>query len=133
VKLSVLIPCYNKQSAIETVGEAVRSASIEVQDVDLEYDPRAYSILLSLILGDRADVIFCLCFLSSRPYRLVYFWHMVDNKMLTLLSNMFTDLNVTDMKTCYKVFRCETPPGILRRKYFWHRAQSLDALHFFSL
>lgn len=78
-----------------------------VQDADLEYDPREYPILIAPILEDRADVVLGSRFASGRPHRVVYFWHMVGNRFLTLLSNMFTNLNLSDMETCYKVFRRE--------------------------
>jgi glycosyltransferase involved in cell wall biosynthesis len=77
---------------------------ILVQDADLEYDPADYPTLLRPILDDQADVVFGSRFLGG-PHRVLYFWHSVGNLVLTTLSNMFTDLNLTDMETCYKVFR----------------------------
>jgi len=93
----------------ETTGEIVL-----VQDADLEYDPRDYSKLLEPILDGRADVVFGSRFLGG-PQRVHYFWHYVANKFLTLLSDIFTNLKITDMETCYKVFRKEVLQGIQLR------------------
>jgi glycosyltransferase involved in cell wall biosynthesis len=82
-----------------------------VQDADLEYDPAEYPRLIEPILHDRADVVFGSRFIGER-HRVLYFWHAVANKVLTTLSNMFTNLNLTDMETCYKVFRREVLAGI---------------------
>jgi len=90
----------------ETTGDLVL-----VQDADLEYDPVDYPKLLEPLLDGRADVVYGSRFLSG-PQRVQYFWHYVGNKVLTLLSDMFTNLNLTDMETCYKVFRREVLTGI---------------------
>jgi glycosyltransferase involved in cell wall biosynthesis len=90
----------------QAVGDVV-----VVQDADLEYDPAEYPRLIQPILDDRADVVYGSRFIGH-THRVLYFWHSVANKMLTLLSNMFTDLNLTDMETCYKVFRREVLQGI---------------------
>jgi glycosyltransferase involved in cell wall biosynthesis len=80
---------------------------VVVQDADLEYDPTEYATLLGPLVDGQADVVFGSRFLSGRPHRVLYFWHSLGNKALTLMSNAFTDLNLTDMETCYKVFRKE--------------------------
>ena len=85
---------------------------VVVQDADLEYDPAEYSEILVPLLDGRADVVFGSRFLAGRPHRVLYFWHSVGNRFLRLLSNMFTNLNLTDMETCYKAFRREVIQSI---------------------
>ena len=96
-----------KGAALRTGFAAATGEIVLVQDADLEYDPRDYERLLQPILENRADVVYGSRFSGGESHRVLYFWHWVTNKMLTLLSNMLTDLNLTDMETCYKAFRRE--------------------------
>ena len=96
-----------KGAALRTGFGAVRGDIVLIQDADLEYDPREYPRLIQPIAEGRADVVYGSRFAGGESHRVLYFWHSVGNKVLTLVSNMFTNLNLTDMEVCYKVFRRE--------------------------
>src|SRR5216684_6645640 len=97
-----------KGAALRAGFAAATGDIILVQDADLEYDPADYPALLEPILSGKADAVLGSRFMGGHPHRVLYFWHMVGNRFLTLLSNMFTNLNLTDLETCYKTFRA--PP-----------------------
>ncbi|HEY0519586.1 MAG TPA: glycosyltransferase family 2 protein [Ilumatobacteraceae bacterium] len=102
-----------KGAALRTGFAHATSDFVIVQDADLEYDPNEFGDLLPPMLDDKADVVFGSRFLSGRPHRVLYFWHAMGNRLLTLASNMFTGLNLTDMETCYKMFRREVIESIM--------------------
>ena len=101
-----------KGAALRTGFKEASGEMVVVQDADLEYDPCEYSLLMDPIVSNKADVVYGSRFMGARPHRVVYFWHMVGNRFLTLLSNMLTNINLTDMETCYKMFRREVLQSI---------------------
>ncbi len=101
-----------KGAAIRSGLRHVTGEMVVIQDADLEYDPMEYPKLLEPIMDGRADVVYGSRFMGDGPHRVHLFWHYVGNRMLTLFSNMFTNLNLTDMETCSTAFRAEIIPGI---------------------
>jgi len=108
-----------KGAAVQSALMHVTGETVIIQDADLEYDPREYPKLMAPVLTGKADVVYGSRFMGEGPHRVHFFWHYAGNRFLTLVSNMFTNLNLTDMETCYKLFRTEIIKGIrLREKGF---------------
>ncbi|MBW1994833.1 MAG: glycosyltransferase family 2 protein, partial [Deltaproteobacteria bacterium] len=101
-----------KGAALRSGFQVATGDIVVIQDADLEYDPKEYPLLMQPIMSGKADVVYGSRFAGSGPHRVLYFWHMIGNRFLTLLSNMFTNINLTDMETCYKMFRREVIQSI---------------------
>lgn len=108
---NIKVLCHDKNlgkgAALRTGFSIVRGDYVIIQDADLEYDPRDYSLILQPLLENKADVVYGSRFVGNEPHRVIFFWHYVGNKLLTFFSNMLTNLNLTDMETCYKAFKVD--------------------------
>jgi glycosyltransferase involved in cell wall biosynthesis len=117
-RVRVLVQPFNqgKGAALRRGFAEATAEFVIIQDADLEYDPAEYGTMLEYLVAGKADVVFGSRFMSDRPHRVLYYWHSVGNRLLTAASNMFTNLNLTDMETCYKAFRREVLQSLVLRE-----------------